>query len=69
MEKFYIVAKSDSGWKSIVGIAYESIDEARAAIDRLKRKGNSTIDFQISKSFPAYVGCGFSNLNYSDIID
>lgn len=68
MEKFYIVAKSDSGWKSIVGIAYESIDEARAAIDRFKSKGMLTGDCKISKELPAYVGAGFHVLNSSDIV-
>lgn len=69
MEKFYIVAKFENGWKANVGIAYESIDEARAAIERFKSKGMLTGDCKISKKLPIYVGGGRFALNASDIID
>jgi len=67
MERFYIVAKSDKGWESVVATCFKSVKDARRARVLLKKCG-FRVEAKISKKLPMYVGEGFYVLNSSDIV-
>jgi hypothetical protein len=63
MQGFYVVAKSETGWKSIIGIRFSTLEEAIAARAKLTRT-----DARISNALPASVGCGWTALDSKHII-
>jgi len=67
MERFYIVAKSDKGWESVVATCFKSAEDASRALVLLKKCG-LRLETKISKKLPMYVGGGFYVLNSSDIV-
>lgn len=67
MERFYIVAKLENGWQSVVSTCFKSAEDASRALVLLKKCGLRH-EAKISKKLPMYVGCGFYVLNSSDIV-
>ena len=67
MEKFYIVAKLENGWHSVVATCFKSAEDASQALVLLKKCG-LRLETKISKKLPMHVGGGFYVLNSDDIV-
>ena len=62
---YYIVHKTPKGWRTYLSIAFVTVAEARSALWRC----GSRYDLGISRKMPASIGCGWTSLDRSDLVN
>ena len=61
---FYVVTKTDKGWKLANAIAFETLEQAKVAAAKFKR-----VQTRISNRVPGDVGFGWTSLNESALVN